>query len=520
MRPRPSRSPRRRARGAALRVWAGPLLLAALAPLGCGASTDARLERAVPFLNALSGPEIDSLRDVAVDAEGNLYATGGTASPGFPVTDGAYDTTFNGWHDVWVMKLDPAGRIVWSTFLGGPQYDRAYALELAPNGDVVVAGRAGEGFPVTAHGAQPGFGGDLHPNELYGPQDGFIVRLSNDGARLLAGTFLGGPDEGMLRDVAVDGDGFVYVGGGAREPHPQVRPTALFPHLRGEMDGFLAKLLPDLSRVVYATYVGGSGEEVGQPSVRVDAKGRLHALFVTRSKDATTTPGVLQPQPAARDELYLVRLSPGGDALELATYFGGSGNEAFETHNLALAPNGDMVIAATSNSPDLPVPASAWQPRYAGGSGEFGGDGVVLRIAADGTRLVAGTYFGGSGNDGFEGVSVLPNDEVVVSGVSGSKERFAGLRLTPAESGDDGVILRLAKGLDRCLGGLRVGGAGIDTARASAVGGRGTIAVGGMSDSDALPTRGPFPTRALGHTDAWIARVLLDDALAPETPAP
>src|SRR5262245_20963730 len=54
------------------------------------------------FSTYLGGSQEDSIRDITTDSQGNIYVTGGTASPNFPVTTGSYDTTFNGWHDVFV----------------------------------------------------------------------------------------------------------------------------------------------------------------------------------------------------------------------------------------------------------------------------------------------------------------------------------------------------------------------------------------------------------------------------------
>jgi hypothetical protein len=497
-------------------VGRAPLALLAGLLLGPPASADAT--PGLAFLEYLAGHGIDTVRDVAVDADGNLVATGGTASPDFPTTAGAYDTTFNGWHDVWIAKLDPAGNLLWSTFLGGPEYDRAYAIEIDSHGDVVVAGRAGSGFPTTAGVVQPAFGGDLHPNSLYGKQDGFVAKLSGDGHRLLFATYLGGPDDGILRDLALDAADEIYVGGGAREPHPLVPADALQPKLAGGSDGFLAKLSPDGRTLRYATYVGGEGDEVGQPSVRVDRSGRLHALFVTRSSHAPTTPGALRARPAGGDEFYLVRLSPDGRRLEVATYLGGSRNEAFETHNLALAPDGDFLVAATTSSPDFPVSPGAAQPRFGGGVTPYGGDGVIARVSADGTRLVAATYLGGTGDESLEGVALTAEGDVVATGATASPEAWC-CGAGGAGRGHDALLVQLDGALSKLRFALRIGGARDDSARASALDGHGSVYFGGMSESLDLPVLGARPGRALGELDAFVGRARLAPPAAPASPA-
>src|SRR5690606_19845435 len=115
--------------------------------------------------------------------------------------------------DVFVMKFNRAGALIWSTLIGGPNYDRAYGIEIAPDGGVIVAGRAGEGFPTTAGVVQPAFAGDSNANNLYGKQDGFIAKLSADGSTLLWSTYFGEANRGYIRDVGVDSNNKVYIAG-------------------------------------------------------------------------------------------------------------------------------------------------------------------------------------------------------------------------------------------------------------------------------------------------------------------
>ena len=133
------------------------------------------------LVERVGGSFPEQVRDIEVDAQGNIYITGGTTSSNFPTTDGTSFTPGlqTRYHDVFVTKLDPAGNIIWSTLLGGNGYERAYALELDASGNVYVGGRAGPNFPTTSGVIQRVFGGDDHVESAYG--DGFVKPTHDQG---------------------------------------------------------------------------------------------------------------------------------------------------------------------------------------------------------------------------------------------------------------------------------------------------------------------------------------------------
>ena len=87
-----------------------------------------------------------------MDAAGNAYVVGSTGSSDFPTTAGAYDTTYNGFMDVFVAKLDPAGSaLLYCTLIGGLGDETAGGIAVDGAGNAYVTGTTeGEGFPTTA----------------------------------------------------------------------------------------------------------------------------------------------------------------------------------------------------------------------------------------------------------------------------------------------------------------------------------------------------------------------------------
>lgn len=462
----------------------------------------------------LGGSAADMVRDVATDAQGNVFVAGSTASSNFPIRGAAFDATFNSggttYHDAFIAKLSPTGQLLWSTYLGGRGFDRIYALEVDAQGFVYVAGRAGPGFPVTAGAFQTVFaGGD--GGGIYGPQDGFVCKFRGDGSRVWC-SYFGDTDALAIRDIAVDGQGNLYVGSATSKG---TFPTAWFANAfqktrRGGDDVVIAKIRADGTRVLWATYLGGSQNEVTTPTVRVDVAQNVYVFTGTMSADIPT-PGGFDHALNGNSDGYVAKLSSDGARLLWATYLGGSGKELNETHSMALDPtNNDVIVAAGTTSTDFPTTSGVIQPRFRGlgGSGtgqgtNYPGDAFVTRIAASGTRIMASTYLGGSDGDGAEGVFVDGSGAIYVSGTTYSSD-FVVTASSPATGSADVFLVKLAPGLVSRDYATRVGGTKPDVGRACYVDPNGNAyTVAEMKSSD-LRTLNAFQARSGGNLDGGV----------------
>ncbi len=479
----------------------------------------------VPDLSTyVGGSRYDAVRDVAIDGEGNVYLTGGTDSPDFPTTEGAYSRRHGGSTDVFVMKLDPDGRLVWSTLLGGPSLDRAYAIEIDGQGYVYVAGRAGAGFPVTRGAFQTEFNGGP-PSGPYPSQSAFVAKLTPDGRRLVFASYFGARDDPShtIRDLAIDAEGNIYLAASSSTDAFPPSVVAAFqrgfqPRRAGGKDGVVAKIAADSTRVLWATYLGGSGTEEGAPSIGVDARGYVYYLTTTTSADIPTTPGAFDRAYRGDGDFYLAKLSPDGARLVYGTYLGGSGSEELETHNLAVAADGTAYVAAGTLSPDFPTTPGAFQRTYGGSGGRgtgagtnYRGDAVVAKLSSDGTTLLASTYVGGRFGESAEGVALDAQGNVHFSGatfsddfpVTGDAAQRA-LRGAP-----NPVAVKLASGLDHLLYGTYLGSSPGGAGRAAAVDPWGRLYIAGEIDSSTWPVHGAFQARSGGGVDGILARFRL-----------
>ncbi|GAB4388797.1 MAG: SBBP repeat-containing protein [Thermodesulfovibrionales bacterium] len=207
----------------------------------------------------LGGGVDDSAYAVALDSAGNVFVAGETASPNFPATTGAHDTSHNGALDAFVTRLNNTlSQAAASTFLGGGVDDTAYAVRPDGAGSVYVAGgTASTDFPTTAGAYDRVHGGD---------SDAFVSRLAADLSGLTASTLLGGGLKDIAYTLALGGSAVVVAGettsaGVSGDVFPTT-PLAFDRIHGGASDGFVSALDTSLGSLVSSTFLGGGSDDI------------------------------------------------------------------------------------------------------------------------------------------------------------------------------------------------------------------------------------------------------------------
>jgi hypothetical protein len=181
------------------------------------------------FSTYLGGSSNDRSLAMAMDATGNIYLTGDTQSPNFPVTANAYQSTLVGTDNAFVMKLAPgASIVVFSTLFGGSGTGQATAIALDPALNIYITGfTQSENFPlVDAFQNTLGLFGagncgstnfiNVPPNTLCA--DAFVAKFSPSGLPVYS-SYLGGSSTDSGQGIAVDSSGAAYVVGGTASPN-------------------------------------------------------------------------------------------------------------------------------------------------------------------------------------------------------------------------------------------------------------------------------------------------------------
>ena len=247
------------------------------------------------------------LNDAAVDRQDNLYVAG-TMHGTHQLTryDPATGTDGTGLDfDAEITRFDRFGRSIWTRSLGGEADEEGLRIAVDANSDAYVTGyTTSRAFPATANAFQRSAGS--------------TTRIPNV-------------------DLNILGDS-------------RTRPL---------VDGFAAKYGSQDGRLLYASYLGGNGDDIGF-GIAVDAAGRAYVTGYTNSRDFRVTPGAYQTSFGGGEaDAFVTAIAPDFTRLDSSTFFGGTGQD--EGYQVAFDRTGSLYLAGGTQSADLPLTPDALQ---------------------------------------------------------------------------------------------------------------------------------------------------------------
>ena len=357
----------------------------------------------VVYSGYLGGMYDEFASGIAVDGAGNAYITGTTGSPNFPETVGTNGTP-HGSMAPFVAKFSPTGALLYSTIIGGVCDGQGYAIAVDRTENAFITGRANT--CILGPGSPPGV---------------LVAKLNPVGGLTylyVFGASFGDSSAGNA--IAVDTNGYAYITGqadGWSADFPTT-PGAFQTNACGGFpsgDGFVAKVNPTGTGLVYSTYICGTLEDTPR-AIAIDPAGFAYIGGDTMSQDFPVVNAVQTNGPGTILASFVCKLDPAGSNLVFSTYFGGPlGDTVVEA--LALDTQGNAYVTGDTSGGSLPTTAGAVQeiPPSPACAPNFCHDAFVAKFSPIGS-LVYSTYLAGEGDDAGEGIAVDASGNAYVTG--------------------------------------------------------------------------------------------------------
>jgi uncharacterized repeat protein (TIGR01451 family) len=357
------------------------------------------------------------------------------------------------------------------------------------SGEVYVTGvTSSTDFP-THNAIQPNFAG--------GAFDAFVLKLNSAGSALVYSTYLGGSGSEDGRGVAIDSSGNAYIVGHTTSANfPTV--NALQTSWHGFNDAFVTKLNASGSALVYSTYLGGGGDDLGV-GIAVDSAGSAYVVGTTTSSGFPTQ-NAIQPSMHSFRDGFVAKVNPSGTSLAYSTYLGGNADDAVV--GVTVDRFGNAHVTGWTFSTDFPT-KNPLQPSSGGGE-----DAFVATLNASGSSLIYSTYFGGSGNDTGDSIAVDASGNAYVGGFTTSTDFPTLLPLQAANGGgEDAFVATFSTNGAAVSFSTYLGGSADEECGGLAIDLLGNVYLSGFTGSINFPTASPAQAANGGSFDAFVTKI-------------
>jgi uncharacterized repeat protein (TIGR01451 family) len=345
----------------------------------------------------------------SLDASGNIYLAGGTSS-NTGIALAGHQNTKGGVGDAFLVKFSSSGLRIWGTYYGGGGHTIGHSCSTDASGNIYLSGATSSWQSAIASG---GF-----QNTLGGDYDAFLVKFSSSGARIW-GTYYGGEGEDGFRSCSTDPSGNIYLAGhtgvgfGGWTSTTGIASAGHQNSIGGEQDAFLVKFSSSGARI-WGTYYGGGGTELGETCF-TDASGNVYLAGYTSSNTGIASGGFQNLYGGGTYDAFLVRFNSSG-VRQWGTYYGGTSSDYSKTCTLDASGN-VYLVGRTSSSTG--IASGGFQNSYGGGT-----DAFLVKFNSSGIRKW-GTYYGGAGSDFSNSCSLDASGNIYLAGTTSSTSGIA-----------------------------------------------------------------------------------------------
>ncbi len=322
---------------------------------------------------------------------------------------------------------------------------------------------------------------------------------------LLWGTYYGGPVYTYPYGIALDANGNVYITGITGSVNNIVTLGAFLTVYQGFEDVFIAKFNSTGTSLVWGTYYGGTGEDIGQ-GIALDASKNVYITGYTESATGIATLGAYKKVYAGRGDAFVAKFNSSGSSLLWGTYYGGI--EEDTAQSIALDASDNVYITGSTSSPSGIATGGAYQTSYISGTDNVA---FVAKFNSAGSSLLWGTYYGGANNTstGGRGIVIDATTDSYITGYTNSAGSIAtaGAYQTNYGGHGDAFVAEFNPSGSSLLWGTYYGGDSADVALGIAIDASDNTYITGYTTSDTnIATPAAFQTTIGGNTDAFVAK--------------
>jgi uncharacterized protein (TIGR03437 family) len=359
------------------------------------------------FTTVVGGAYPAAVSAIATDSAGNTYVVGNAPIAGTP---GFVNSSISGQAHVFVTKLDPNGKVLFTDTFAGQGTDTGYAIAVDPSGNIYIAGTTtSPDFPLNKALQTQIFPGPT-PNGL-AIGSGFITKLSNDGSIVLYSTFFGGTlGESSIKSLTTDSNGNLYLTGftlASDFPHTAGMPFGTILQSPATSGAIIASISAAGDKILYSgaiamaqpcttSCLGLGGNEWTGVGIAVDAAGNAYIAGNDPSfTNLPTTPGAFVPNGIGA---FVAKVNAGGTGLGYLTYIGSGdaggppfGAAANTVYAIAADAAGNAYLTGQTFDTNFPATPGSYQPVAQSPNGI---NGFIAKLNPTGSAMVWATYFG------------------------------------------------------------------------------------------------------------------------------
>ncbi len=371
------------------------------------------------------------------DEQGNLYSGGIVREIGFPVTNGAFQETYNGNVDVGILKFNEDGtQLLFATYIGGVGAETPYSMIVNSKGELVVLGTTSSfDFPITSNAYQADYKGGPPLGQPVGAipynsgSDFYVLKLSSDGKELISSTFLGGSDtDGVMLqympltknygdqfrgEVNIDKNDNIYFASYTASTDFPITSTIQPTYGGGLYDGVIVKLNPDLSDILFSSYLGGKRMD-GVFNIKVDTQDNIIVGGGTDSEDFPIKGNVKKTTKTDTLDIdgVITKVSVSGDSIIASSYVG---TDSYDQVYFIELDSADNIYALGQTRGDIPLSNDVYANPN---SGQF----IQCYGPALDTIYFSTAIGSGSGSPDFRPTAFLVNEceNILISGWGGT----------------------------------------------------------------------------------------------------